>query len=452
MVRRRQREREPTPKREEARRPSWLGRRTLIIGGLWVGAALAIAGIYFFLEPDDEARTPTRDAGDARVFRAGVDRAPRASRMDLAVSEDPESSALHRGGPRQTGRSRFRGPANARVAWRYEGAGGISAQAIVAPDGTIFVGDHARTIHAIEPDGSGRWTEETFGPVWSAAALIDGVLLVGSDADVVLAFDAADGDTRWRVHAAGDADSAIVLAPDGTVRFTGGDDLYSATPAGEVQWRFRARGPFVISTPAIDSDGTAYLGSSDDYFYAVAADGRMRWEIHTGDDVASTPAIGDDGTIYFGGDDMNVYAITRDGERRWRRDLGGHIRAPIAIGRDGDVLVGVYGPRPRVVSLDGETGEVRWSFPVGLDEATERGIASGPLVDADGNIYFGAHDSFVYSITREGRLRWVLRVGREIDAAPVLTPEGVLIVGSDDGVVYAIEDGVEVIDGGILAP
>lgn len=423
---------------------------------MWVVALAAIAVIYVSLEPDDET-APTLDGAEARIFRAGEDRAPRASRMDLPVAEDPESSSLHRGGPRQTGRSRYRGPANAREAWRYEAEGRISAQAIVGEDGTIFVADQARTVHAIAPDGSRRWTAEAFGPVWSAAAIVDDLLLVGSDADVVLALGEDDGETRWRIHAAGDADSAIVIAPDGTVRFTGGDDLYCAEADGTVRWRFRARGPFVISTPAIDSDGTAYLGSTDDRFYAVAADGRMRWEHRAGGDIASTPAIGDDGTIYFGADDNYVYALTRDGSRRWRRHLDGYVRAPIALGRDGDVLAGVYGPRPRIVSMDAETGEVRWSFPVGLDEATERGIASGPLVDADGNIYFGAQDRFVYSITPQGRLRWIHRVGREIDAAPVLTPDGVLVIGADDGYVHAIADGGDLaadagVDAGMLPP
>jgi len=127
------------------------------------------------------------------------------------------------------------------------------------------------------------------------------------------------------------------------------------------------------------------------------------------------------------------------GERRWRAHVDGYVRALVALGRSGDVIVAVYGPRPRVVSLDAEDGTERWFFPVTVSETSEIGVASGPLVDAEGNIYFGAHDDYLYSITGEGDLRWIHQTGADIDSAPVLTPEGLLLVGCDDGHLYAIE-------------
>lgn len=403
---------------------------------MWIAALGAMAAIYVLFEPDHD---PLRvELGDAPLFHAGRDVAPPATRLTLPVGDDEASPALARGGRRHTGRSPFRGPAHPERRWVYAAGERITGQAVVGPGGTIYVGDHARHLHAIGSGGERLWRVHLFGPVWSAAALADGVVYVGSDADAFFALGADDGKTRWRLQADGDVDGAVSFAPDGSLRFTGGRDLYSVTPAGEVRWRFRARSPFLLSAPAVDEDGTAYVGATDRYLYAVAADGRARWEHPTGGAISSSPVIGDDGTIYVGSDDQHVHAVSRDGELRWRQTLGGHVRAPVALGRNGDVIAGVYGPDARVVSLDAESGALRWSFPVGVDASEQVGVASGPLVDVDGNIYFGAYDEYVYSISAAGALRWVHRVGADVDAAPILTPEGLLLIGADDGQLYAI--------------
>lgn len=416
-----------------------MDKRRWMLAGMWVAAILAIGAIYVTLEPPAED-APTLDLEAAPLYEAERDRAPAASRLDLPVGDDEGSPSVYRGGRRHTGRSPYRGPASAERVWRYEAGGRITAQAVVAPDGTIYVGDHARHLHALRPNGERLWVAHTFGPVWSAAAVIGDTVYVGSDADAFFALSRDDGRARFRIHADGDADGSISVAPDGTLRFTAGRDLYALRPDGELLWRFRTRGGFLLSTPAIDEDGTAYVGSLDDHLYAVASDGRMRWSYRTGGDISSSPVIGDDGTIYVGSDDRHVHAVTRDGERRWATDLDGYVRAPVALGRDGSVIAAVYGPQPRVVSLDAADGSVRWYFPVGIDQPAETGIASGPLVDAGGNVYFGAPDDFVYSLTPQGRLRWIHRTGGDVDAAPILTPEGVLLVGCDDGFLYAIAD------------
>jgi outer membrane protein assembly factor BamB len=423
-------------------------RRRLAIAAMWIAALGAIAAIYFNLEPERDG-TRTRQGGEAPTFVAGEDLAPETSRGELAVAEERGSPGHFRGGPRHTGRSPFVGPAHAARSWRYDAGGRITAQPVVAPDGTIYVGAHDHRLHAIGPEGEGRWSKDLHHRIWSAAAVgDDGTVLVGSDVGALFALDPADGSTRWRVRAEGDADGPVTLAPDGTIHFAAGPHVYALAPGGEVRWRFEARGPFLLSSPAVDVDGTVYAGSIDDRVYAVAADGRMRWDYETGGDVSSSPVIGDDGTLYFGSDDGHVHALTRDGERRWRTHLDGYVRAPVALGRNGDVIAAVYGPQPRVVSLDAEDGSLRWYFPVTVSETSEIGVASGPLVDAEGNIYFGAHDDFLYSITGDGELRWIHQTGADIDSAPILTAEGLLLVGCDDGHLYAIEDDPEARDAG----
>lgn len=427
-----------------------MDKRRLLIAGMWIFAIVAIAAIYLNLEPEVED-VQTRSDSDAPTFGPD-DRAEGGSRASLSVGEDEGALGRYRGGRRHTGRSPFRGPLRAERAWRYQAGGRITAQPVLADDGTIYIGTHARELHAVDGEGRERWRARLHQRIWSAAAVVDDTVYVGSDAGAFFALDRADGSTRWRVRVRDDADGAPAIGEDGTLYFTAGSHLLAADSDGHVRWRFAAAGPFLLSSPAIDSDGTLYLGSIDDHLYAIANDGRMRWSYESGGDISSSPAIGDDGTIYFGSDDQHIHAVDRDGHRRWRTHLDGYIRAPVALGRNGDIIAGVYGPRPRVVSLDAETGELRWYFPVTLSESSELGVASGPLVDADGNIYFGAHDDYVYGLSPNGELRWIHQTGADVDSAPILTEDGLLLVGCDDGYLYAIREATSPPDAGGADP
>jgi len=144
--------------------------------------------------------------------------------------------------------------------------------------------------------------------------------------------------------------------------------------------------------------------------------------------------------FYFGSDDHHVYALRPDGTTLWSTDVDGDVRAPLALGRDGSVLAGVFAPRPRLVALDPDTGSERWDFAVTASDSAAS-VTSGPLVDRDGRIYFGADDDFVYALEPGGRMRWFVRTGGNVDGEPVLAADGLLLVGSDDHRLHAIGAG-----------
>jgi len=404
---------------------------------MWVAAIAAM--LFIVMAQPAEPEAPARRADDGTpVHVAGADRAPSESRADLPVTTpEPGPPATFRLDGRHTARSPYIGPTSAEVAWTFETAGRVTAQAVVDAAGNVYVGSHDGQLYALTSHGTLRWKRFLEDRVYSTALLHDGTLYVGSDANTFHAIRASDGEILWRIATDDDADSGAVLGAGDVIHFASGRHLYAVSPSGEVRWRFEAREK-IYSTPAVDEDGTLYVGSQDDHVYAVAVDGRMRWSYRTHDDVDSSPVIGDDGTIYCGSDDRRVYALTRDGELRWSTDVEGYVRAPVALGTDGSVLAAVYGPRPRLVSLDAATGDVRWYFPVTVADSSEVGIHSGPLVDREGHVYFGAHDDYVYSVEPTGDLRWILETAGDVDAPPALAPDGRLYVGSDDGRLYAI--------------
>jgi outer membrane protein assembly factor BamB len=407
-----------------------------ILAAMW-GAAL-IAGVFIWAaQPETDA--PPRPVDDGTPVRSpGTERAPPEKRAHLPVRPPEEGPPrTFRNDRRHTGRSPYRGPASATLSWSYRTGGRVSSQAVIAPDGTIYVGSHDHFLYALDPHGGEKWKRDLGDRIYATPLVDDdGNVYCGSDGDVFSSF-APSGELRFRLETEGDADTGAVVAPNGAIHFAAGNHLYALTKDGTVRWRFEARSK-IYSTPAVDDDGTVYVGSQDDELYAVAADGRLRWSYRTQGDNDASPAIGDDGTIYFGSDDGRVYALTRDGELRWSTPLDGYVRAPLALGLDGSIIAGVYGPRPRVVSLDAATGELRWFFPVTVTDSPEIGVHSGPLVDADGNIYVGAHDDYLYSLTPEGDLRWIFGTDADVDGSPIVSQDGVLLVGSDDGNLYAL--------------
>ncbi|MEM9193484.1 MAG: PQQ-binding-like beta-propeller repeat protein [Myxococcota bacterium] len=412
-------------------------KQTTVFVAMW-GAAITVM-LFIWLaggSVQDEVRPTDQSGIPIRV--AGEDNAPNETRVNLPVrppSKGPPQT--FRGDRRHTARSAAEGPRSADLAWRFESGARITAQAVLGPDGSVYVGSHDGHLYALSEHGVERWKRNLGDRIYSTPAVDeDGNVYVGSDADTFFSFSPS-GDPRWRLETEGDADTGVTIADDGTVHFAAGKSLYAVARDGTAKWRFDAQGK-IYTTPAVDDDGTVYVGSQDDHLYAVAADGLMRWSYQTRGDIDSSPVIGDDGTIFFGSDDHHVYGVDRDGELRWSTDLDGYVRAPVALAFDGSIIAGTYGPRPRIASLDAETGQVRWFFPVTVADSAEIGIAAGATVDREGNIYIGAHDDYIYSLAPSGEMRWIFEANGDVDSSPILGPDGTLYVGSDDRYLYAI--------------
>ena len=252
----------------------------------------------------------------------------------------------------------------------------------------------------------------------------------------------------WRAPTDGDVISSPAIA-DGTVYVGSGDGhLYALDLAnGERRWRYDAGGA-VNSSPAVGG-GLVYATARDGSIFAVdAATGTRRWRITTGPDLPlpwghesgdyflSSPAYLD-GTIVVGAGDGGVYALdAATGKQKWRAQTEGRVRASPAIA-NGRVYAASFDGR--VYCLDLKTGAVRWRYDtegVGLRSGSfgfdRRSIQSSPAV-ADGVVYVGARDGFLYAIDADkGSLRW--RVDHKISwviTSPAVS-EHVVFAGSSD--------------------
>jgi outer membrane protein assembly factor BamB len=336
-----------------------------------------------------------------------------------------------------TNRSPFTGPRAPKLLWTFDTGGPIQAAPIVLDNGTIVVASLGGKLYGLSDGGELRYQVDLGDRVYATPLFQGDALFVGSDAHKFFGLT-KDGAIRFRLDADNDVDTGAVPAPWGGIVFASGRIVYASRPDGTLFWRLKAKRK-CFSSPAVGDDGTVYVGSQDHHFYAITPEGKVKWSIDLGADVDSSPAIQDDGTVVVGSDKAEIVAVAPDdGSIRWRTDVGGYVRGAMSLARDGTILSGTYGPTPHMVALDPDDGRVRFRFPIRGTGAPEFGIQGGPVEDAEGRLYFGAQDDNAYALSADGTIMWKFKTGGDVDAPLVITPRGTLLVGSDDGKLYAI--------------
>jgi len=385
-----------------------------------------------------QEEAPTSTLTDASAQAPSPSSSPSPPSPSTTTAQEPAApSRMFRGDRTRRHRSPFIGPTSPRVAFTYAMGGPIEAMPAMTPEGDLVVASLSGKITRLTKEGGEVWSQNLGERIYASPLIFGDAVLLGADDRRVRALALATGKPRWQLDVDGDADTGAAEAPDGTLVFAAGRVVYALRPNGSV--RFRLKMPRkVYSSPAIADDGTIYVGAQDDHLYAIAPQGAIAWRRDLGADVDCAPTIGEDGLVYVGNDAGQVYAFDAKGALRWRAAVGGFVRGGLTVTRAGLVLAGTYGPAPRVVALDGQTGAERYSFRIQGTGAPEFGIHGAPLEDASGNLYFGAQDNHVYALDPSGRLRWSFATGGEIDAPLLLGLDGSLYIGSDDGRLVAL--------------
>ena len=83
-------------------------------------------------------------------------------------------------------------------------------------------------------------------------------------------------------------------------------------------------------------------------------------------------------------------------------------------------------------------GEALWSFPTGGS------ASSAPAIGADGVIYFGSFDGFVYAVTGEGNELWNYDTGALwVESSAAIAADGKVYIGDQGGTLIAFGPGDE---------
>ena len=280
------------------------------------------------------------------------------------------------------------------------------------------------------------------GPVgpWSPA-VVDGVVYQADGRGMVVAVDAATGDTIWQVSVGAPANSGVTVA-DGLVLTGDVDGVLHALDFvdGSERWGYDAGDR--MPGPSAVTDGIAYLGTSSGWLHAVdIATGMSYWPapVMTAGPVGRSLAALD-GVVYVGSagptsTDAGTLAAydAETGEQRWSATLQPGSPSSPAVS-EGVVLVvaGLDGraDEPSLSAFDAVTGAPTWPEPYVPPTGDNLYIAAV----ADGRAYAVSSGGYLSALDlADGTLVWTVEtdVGESPNGGYV---EGVLYVtgaGSD---------------------
>ena len=275
-----------------------------------------------------------------------------------------------------------------------------------------------------------QWSHKTGGAVDSSAAVVRGVVYVGSFDDDVYALNATTGVKLWSYKTGGTVESSPAVA-NGVVYVGSGDDNVYALNAttGAKRWSYKT-GASVGSSPTV-VNGVVYVMSFDDNVYALnATTGAKAWSFNTGAGNGSSPAVMN-GVVYVGsnGDVDAINATT--GAEIWSYPTGGAVDSSPAV-VNGVVYVGSFDDH--LYAINAGNGLGMWQFTTG-------GIVDSSPTVANGVVYVGSDDTNVYALDAiNGARLWSYATGYAVESIPIVA-NGVVYVGSFDGNVYAFSLG-----------
>jgi inhibitor of cysteine peptidase len=310
-----------------------------------------------------------------------------------------------------------------------------------------------KTTHPGTHIGALKWRFKTDGQIVSSPAIsADGTVYVGSEDNYFYAIN-RDGSLKWRFKTGGIIRSSPAIASDGTVyvgSFDGKLYAFNGSTGTPFKWPPYQTGNGIESSPVIGTDGTVYVGSSDGYFYAVDATGNLLWSIPlygAGSPIGSSPAIGDDGTIYVGCWFRDLFALDPSGYVRWQYATytGGVYSSPTISG-DGSIYIANDGAwRDELSDLPQPYNEPWYIHRINIDgsgailmENGQADVYSTVAVEADTSFFIGyGQDLLAYN--PDGEASWVFSTGGIVDSSPIIGGDGVVYVGSADGIFYAVD-------------
>jgi outer membrane protein assembly factor BamB len=247
---------------------------------------------------------------------------------------------------------------------------------------------------------------------------IDRNLIKNSMQDIYSASNSGPMNSPWPMHGYDD-------------RSTGRSPYDTSNTTSLEKWRFYVDHD-VGGGAIIDKNGIIYFCDNWGTLYALYPNGTQKWRVQMWNFGASwfgnSPTIDDNGIIYIGGQEMGLVAVNSNGTILW--NYGANVDASPVIGPDGIIYCSFSNGVLRALYSN---GTIKWSFQANYV------IQSSPAIGLDGNIVFGSHDTYVYSLYPDnGSLKWKYQTGNWVHGSPTIGTDGTIYIGSDDGYFYAL--------------
>ncbi len=209
-------------------------------------------------------------------------------------------------------------------------------------------------------------------------------------------------------------------------------------------WSYSAEGTYNLRAIARDQGGLV-SDTSDSFTFVVVGEGTVIWGYLFGEEIISSPALTSVANTQGESRPAVVIGITNGLLVAMDAYLGEILHTVYeptfeafhsspAIGEDGTVYIG--NENGNVYALDMVSDTFSWCYP---DSLTGDDMGATPVVDGN-NIYVGGENGCIQQLRDDGTSvteLWNYHLKEELNASPVLDPNGNLIVGDDSGYVYS---------------
>jgi len=148
-------------------------------------------------------------------------------------------------------------------------------QALLTPDDEIIaVTDGGLT--ALSAHGTNQWTFAPPGGIAGEVATSGGVLFAASSQGMLYALDAASGNELWEREIGGSPRTGVAASADERLYIGAMAKLNAFNFAGGLAWSSIGIAPTPV-TPAISANGTVFAAAHGGHLAAIAPDGTVRW-------------------------------------------------------------------------------------------------------------------------------------------------------------------------------
>ncbi len=252
----------------------------------------------------------------------------------------------------------------------FEGAQDrIIGSPLIAGDWVLVPSADGR-LYAIDADsGEAVWDKpyqasEDPGPLWSSPIVTEGTIYLASLDHHVYAIDLSSGEEIWRTVDLGGAISDSPTLSDGLILVgTFSESLVAIdSEDGAVRWTFDTA-DWVWSSPVV-FDGVAYFGDTSGIAYAVDVEnGNELWQKSIDGVIGASPAVDENG-VYFVTETGVVHAANpTTGGAIWPNDAnleGELLSDPVLY--DGQLLIGAIAQECIVYAVDIDSGRAGCFF------------------------------------------------------------------------------------------
>lgn len=267
-------------------------------------------------------------------------------------------------------------------------------------------------------------------------------LVIGTDTDGwIFALNRKTGKKAWAYRTGGKVYSTPAVS-DGYVVAASTDTYVYCIYKGRLLWRF-ATGKPDVAAPAI-AGGRVYIGGSDGHFRALElATGRLLWDFADVRGFVVDKPLLYGGNVYFGCWANDFYALDQATGRlvwKWNSGSSSRMHSPAAcwpVAAGGRVFI--VAPDNVMTAFDAATGRVLWrSRAPGLRVRESMGLS------ADSSLVFvKTMDGAVIGVSSTAgalQIDWRSPVvlGYELSPTALLEKDGVLLVSTHSGTVWAL--------------